>query len=69
MPSNATTIIIRTGLICARAPCAMASSSETPGSSRRALISDTISTPLITATPNREMNPTAAETLRWMPLK
>ena len=34
---------------------------------RRRLISEMTSTPLITATPNSEMNPTAADTLRLMP--
>ena len=39
-------------------------STATPGSCLLRLISAMTSTPLITATPNSEMNPTAAETLR-----
>ena len=67
MPSSATSIIMSTGRNCARDPSMMASLSEVPGSARRRLISAINNTPLITATPNREMKPTAADTLRLMP--
>src|SRR6266478_5794807 len=71
IPNSATRIIINTGRNCAFAPAMAASSAVTPVSCRRLLISDRYNTPLMTATPNRDMNPTAAETLRliWRSLR
>src|SRR6266404_3326661 len=67
IPSMATTIIMSTGRIWASEPWITASLAPAPCSVRLRLISETTSTPLITATPNREMKPTAADTLRLIP--
>src|SRR6266853_3988719 len=67
IPSMATTIIMRTGRIWASAPRITASRASIPISLRLRLISETMRTPLITATPNSEMKPTAADTLKLMP--
>src|SRR5262245_28961055 len=64
IPNSATRIIINTGRNCAFAPAMAASFAVTPGSCRRLLISDRYNTPLMTATPKSDMNPTAADTLR-----
>ena len=67
MPSIATTIRIKICRNWIRAPSTTASLRGNPFWRRCRFICEMYSTPLITATPNREMKPTAAETLKLMP--
>ena len=66
-PMSATLIIIRIGRSCVTAPSITARRSRISRSCRSRFTYDTSSTPLMTATPKSEMNPTPADTEKLMP--
>ena len=66
-PNEATNAVIKTGRRRVSDPCRIASSKGSP-SSRRFSMNEIITMPFSTATPERAMNPTAAEIDNGIPL-